>query len=38
LAVLVCNPALLEVRCRSAEQMRLLNALCWFGEMAGEAA
>jgi hypothetical protein len=29
----VC-PALLEVRCRSAEQMRLLNALCLFVEMA----
>jgi superfamily I DNA and/or RNA helicase len=38
LAVLVCNPALLEIRCRSAEQMRLLNALCLFVEMAGEAA
>jgi predicted RecB family nuclease len=37
LAVLVCNPALLKVRCRSAEQMRLLNALCLFVEMAGEA-
>jgi predicted RecB family nuclease len=37
LAVLVCSPALLEIRCRSAEQMRLLNALCLFVEMAGEA-
>jgi predicted RecB family nuclease len=37
LAVLVCCPALLEVRCRSAEQMRLLNALCLFVEMGGEA-
>jgi predicted RecB family nuclease len=35
LAVLVCNPALLEVRCRTAEQMRLLNALCLFVEMGG---
>jgi predicted RecB family nuclease len=35
LAVLVCCPALLEVRCRSAEQMRLLNALCLFVEMSG---
>jgi AAA domain len=33
LGVLVCNPALLEIRCRSAEQMRLLNALCLFVEM-----
>jgi predicted RecB family nuclease len=37
LAVLVCSPVLLEIRCRSAEQMRLLNALCLFVEMAGEA-
>jgi hypothetical protein len=37
LAVLVCSPELLHVRCRNAEQMRLVNALCWFGEMAGEA-
>jgi uncharacterized protein len=37
LAVLVCNPALLNIRCRDAEQMRLLNALCLFVEMAGEA-
>ncbi len=36
LAVLVCNPELLHIRCRNAEQMRLLNALCWFVEMAGE--
>jgi uncharacterized protein len=35
LAVLVCNPELLRIRCRNAEQMRLLNALCLFGEMAG---
>jgi superfamily I DNA and/or RNA helicase len=38
LAVLVCNPALLNIRCKSAEQMRLLNALCLFVEMAGDAA
>ena len=36
LAVLVCNPALLNIRCKNAEQMRLLNALCLFVEMAGE--
>jgi predicted RecB family nuclease len=34
LAVLVCNPELLHIRCRNAEQMRLLNALCLFVEMA----
>src|SRR5665213_404463 len=37
LAILVCNPDLLHIRCRNAEQMRLLNALCLFVEMAGEA-
>jgi len=37
LAVLVCSPELLHIRCRSAEEMRLLNALCLFVEMAGEA-
>jgi uncharacterized protein len=28
LAVLVCSPELLRVRCRTPEQMRLVNALC----------
>jgi AAA domain len=37
LGVLVCNPALLEIRCRDAEQMRLLNSLCLFVEMGGGA-
>jgi uncharacterized protein len=37
LAVLVCNPELLHIHCRNAEQMRLLNALCLFVEMAGSA-
>jgi uncharacterized protein len=36
LAVLVCNPELLHIRCKNAEQMRLLNALCFFVEMAGK--
>jgi uncharacterized protein len=36
LAVLVCNPVLLHISCRNAEQMRLLNALCWFVAMADE--
>jgi predicted RecB family nuclease len=34
LAVLVCSPELLHVRCRSAEQMRLVNALCLLAETA----
>jgi uncharacterized protein len=32
LAVLVGSPELLHIRCRNAEQMRLVNALCWFVE------
>jgi hypothetical protein len=34
--VLVCSPELLRVRCRSAEQMKLVNALCMLVEMAAE--
>ena len=34
LAVLIANPALLIVACRTAEQMRLLNVLCRFVEIA----
>src|SRR4051794_22988312 len=34
LAVLVASPALLTIKCRTAEQMRLVNALCRFVEMA----
>ena len=36
LAVLVCSPKLLHVRCRTAEQMRLVNALCRLVEIAEE--
>lgn len=36
LAVLVCSPALLAVRCRNPEQMRLVNALCRLAELAGQ--
>ncbi len=36
LAVLVCSPQLLTIRCRSVEQMRLVNALCLLVEMAGQ--
>ncbi|HTM03820.1 MAG TPA: TM0106 family RecB-like putative nuclease [Vicinamibacterales bacterium] len=32
LAVLVCSPRLLETRCRTVEQMRLVNGLCAFAE------
>jgi predicted RecB family nuclease len=38
LAYLVCSPRLLEVDCRTIEQMRLANALCRFAEMAEEIA
>jgi predicted RecB family nuclease len=34
LAVLVASPKLLDIRCRTVEQMRLVNALCRFVESA----
>ncbi|MEQ1756938.1 MAG: TM0106 family RecB-like putative nuclease [Vicinamibacterales bacterium] len=34
MAVLVCSPRLLETRCRTVEQMRLVNALCRFVALA----
>ncbi len=36
LAYLVCSPRLLEVNCRTIDQMRLANALCRFVELATE--
>src|SRR5262249_43365618 len=38
LAILVANPRLLEADCRTIEQMRLVNALCRFVELAEEQA
>jgi AAA domain-containing protein/RNase H-like protein len=38
LAVLVCSPALLDVACRTPEQMKLLNAFCRYVEMTGGSA
>ncbi len=38
LACIVASPRLLESRARTIEQMRLINALCRFAEMAGEQA
>ena len=35
IAVLVANPALMTIRCRTVEQMRLVNALCLLDEMDG---
>jgi predicted RecB family nuclease len=35
LAVVVCSPRLLDVRCRTVEQMRLANMICRFAEVAG---
>ena len=32
LAVVVCSPRLLDVRCRTVDQMRLVNSLCRFAE------
>jgi uncharacterized protein len=34
LAIVVCSPRLLEARCHTVEQMRLVNALCRFVETA----
>lgn len=34
LAVLVCNPRLLRIRCRSVREMRLANAMCRAVEIA----
>jgi predicted RecB family nuclease len=34
MSVLVCSPRLLEIRCRTAEQMALINLLCAFVESA----
>jgi uncharacterized protein len=36
LAYLVCSPGLLEVNCKTIEQMRLANALCQFAELAAD--
>jgi uncharacterized protein len=36
LAVVVCSPRLLNVPCRKASQMALVNALCRFAEEASE--
>jgi predicted RecB family nuclease len=33
LAILVCSPNLMTIRCRTVEQMRLVNALCLLAEM-----
>lgn len=37
MAVLVCSPRLLETRCRTVEQMRLVNGLCAFVEYSHRA-
>jgi uncharacterized protein len=36
LAILVASPDLLRIRCRTVDQMRLVNALCRLAELAGE--
>jgi ATP-dependent exoDNAse (exonuclease V) alpha subunit len=38
MAVLVCSPRLLETRCRTVDQMQLVNGLCAFVERADAAA
>ena len=37
MAVLVCSPRLLETRCRTVDQMRLVNGLCAFGDARSES-
>jgi superfamily I DNA and/or RNA helicase len=34
LSILVMSPQLLDVRCNTIEQMRLVNTLCWVKEYA----
>jgi hypothetical protein len=34
MAVVVCSPRLLETRCRTVDQMRLVNGVCRFAEAA----
>jgi uncharacterized protein len=34
LAILVASPKLLDIRCRTVDQMRLANALCFLVERA----
>ena len=38
LAIIVASPALLTTRCNTVEQMRLINALCQFGDLAAAQA
>ena len=38
LAYLVCSPRLLEVNCRTVEQMQLANSLCRFVELAAASS
>jgi uncharacterized protein len=33
LAVVIANPALMAIRCRTPEQMALVNTLCWVAEV-----
>ena len=35
MAVVVCSPRLLDVTCRTVDQMRLVSAVCRFAEAAG---
>ena len=38
LAIVACSPRLLEARCRTVDDMRLVNALCRFAEASASAA
>jgi len=36
LAIVIANPMLLEISCKTPEQMALVNTLCWIREYAGQ--
>ena len=38
LAILVCSPAILQVRCRKPEQMKMANAFCRLVELGASRA
>ena len=38
LAIVIANPALLTIQCRSPEDMALVNTLCWVRDYARSSA
>lgn len=35
-AIVIANPALMAIKCRTPEQMALVNTLCWVAEAGGQ--